>query len=259
MRTRLRLGAAGAVALGALLLATVLASPALAWHSTVEAEASCLPDGSVLVEFTVTPFEDGHDATVDVFYVLNDDKPVGLVSEGDLSKAISGEFDLPPGTTGTLTLVALVHWEKTGEKTKDKVHVDLPKCEKETTTTMAPTTTAPPTTAPRRPPPSRRPRPSPASPRPPRWRRRPRPRPRWVGPPPPPRGASCRSPAPAAPGRCCWPGSRWSAAAPLCSWSAGSGTQRDQEAFPDEGPPRRGPFACPVRPAPGQRRRVLVT
>ena len=81
MRTRLRLGAAGAVALGALLLATVLASPALAWHSTVEAEASCLPDGSVLVEFTVTPFEDGHDATVDVFYVLNDDKPVGLVSD----------------------------------------------------------------------------------------------------------------------------------------------------------------------------------
>ena len=129
MRTRLRLGAAGAVALGALLLATVLASPALAWHSTVEAEASCLPDGSVLVEFTVTPFEDGHDATVDVFYVLNDDKPVGLVSEGDLSKAISGEFDLPPGTTGTLTVVALVHWEKTGEKTKNKVHVDLPKCE----------------------------------------------------------------------------------------------------------------------------------
>jgi CBS domain-containing protein len=148
MRTRLRLGAAGAVALGALLLATVLASPALAWHSTVEAEASCLPDGSVLVEFTVTPFEDGHDATVDVFYVLNDDKPIGLVSEGDLSKAISGEFDLPPGTTGTLTVVALVHWEKSDEKTKNKVHVDLPKCEEETTTSTAPPTTAPPTTAP---------------------------------------------------------------------------------------------------------------
>jgi CBS domain-containing protein len=148
MRTRLRLGAAGAVALGALLLATVLASPALAWHSTVGAEASCLPDGSVLVEFTVTPFEEGHDATVDVFYVLNDDEPVGLVSEGDLSEAISGEFDLPPGTTGTLTVVALVHWEKTDEKTKDKVHVDLPKCEEETTTSTAPPTTAPPTTAP---------------------------------------------------------------------------------------------------------------
>ena len=36
MRTRLRLGAAAAVGLGALLLATVLASPALAWHSNVE-------------------------------------------------------------------------------------------------------------------------------------------------------------------------------------------------------------------------------
>jgi CBS domain-containing protein len=148
MRTRLRLGAAGAVGLGALLLATVLASPALAWHSTVKAEASCLPDGGVLVEFTVTPFEDGQDATVDVFYVLNDDEPVGLVSEGDLSKAISGEFDLPPGTTGTLTVVAVVHWEKTGEKTKDKVYVDLPKCEEETTTSTAPPTTAPPTTTP---------------------------------------------------------------------------------------------------------------
>jgi len=148
MRTRLRLGAAGAVGLGALLLATVLASPALAWHSTVEAEASCLPDGGVLVGFTVTPFEDGQDATVDVFYVLNDDEPVGLVSEGDLSKAISGEFDLPPGTTGTLTVVAVVHWEKTGEKTKDKVYVDLPKCEEETTTSTAPPTTAPPTTTP---------------------------------------------------------------------------------------------------------------
>jgi CBS domain-containing protein len=148
MRTRLRLGAAGAVGLGALLLATVLASPALAWHSTVKAEASCLPDGGVLVGFTVTPFEDGQDATVDVFYVLNDDEPVGLVSEGDLSKAISGEFDLPPGTTGTLTVVAVVHWEKTGEKTKDKVYVDLPKCEEETTTSTAPPTTAPPTTTP---------------------------------------------------------------------------------------------------------------
>jgi CBS domain-containing protein len=148
MRTRLRLGAAGAVALGALLLATVLASPALAWHSTVSAEASCQPDGSVLVEFTVTPFKDGQDATVDIFYVLNDDKPVGLVSEGDLSKAISGEFDLPPGTTGTLTVVAVVHWEKADEKTTDKVHVDLPKCEEETTTSTTPETTAPPTTAP---------------------------------------------------------------------------------------------------------------
>ena len=42
MRTRLRLGAATAVGLGALLLATVLASPALAWHSNVTVNARCL-------------------------------------------------------------------------------------------------------------------------------------------------------------------------------------------------------------------------
>src|SRR5919199_478004 len=41
MRTRLRLGAAAAVGLGALLLATVLASPALAWHSNVTVSARC--------------------------------------------------------------------------------------------------------------------------------------------------------------------------------------------------------------------------
>jgi hypothetical protein len=147
MRTRLRLGAAAAVGLGVLLLATVLASPAFAWHSTVKAEASCLPDGSVLVGFTVTPFEDGHDATVDVFYVL-DGKKTGLVADGDLSKELSGEFDLPSGTTGELTVVALVHWKETDEETKDKAHVDLPKCEEGTTTSTAPPTSAPPTTAP---------------------------------------------------------------------------------------------------------------
>jgi hypothetical protein len=49
-----------------------------------------------------------------------------------------------------LLSVALVHWEKTGEKTKDKVNVDLPKCEEETTASTAPPTTAPPTTARRR-------------------------------------------------------------------------------------------------------------
>jgi hypothetical protein len=149
MRTRLRLGAAASIGLGALLLATVLASPAFAWHSTVKAEASCLPDGSVLVEFVVTPFEDGHDASVDVFYVLNDDEPKGLVEDGDLSKELTGAFDLPAGTTGELAVVAIVHWNETGEDTKDKAHVDLPaKCEEESTTSTAPPTTAPPTTAP---------------------------------------------------------------------------------------------------------------
>jgi hypothetical protein len=147
MRTRLHVGALASIGLGALLLATVLASPALAWHSTVKAEASCLPDGSVLVEFVVTPFEDGHDASVDVFYVLDGEK-TGLVEDGDLSKELAGAFDLPAGTTGELTVVAIVHWNETGEDTKDKAHVDLPDKCKEDTTSTAPPTTAPPTTAP---------------------------------------------------------------------------------------------------------------
>ena len=148
MRTRLRVGALASIGLGALLLATVLASPALAWHSTVKAEASCLPDGSVLVKFVVTPFEDGHDASVDVFYVLDGEK-TGLVEDGDLSAELTGAFDLPAGTTGELTVVAIVTWNETGEETTDKAHVDLPdKCKEETTTSTAPPTTAPPTTAP---------------------------------------------------------------------------------------------------------------
>ena len=67
MRTRLRLGAAGAVGLGALLLATVLASPALAWHSSVSVEATCLDSGKIGVHYNVTAWEEGHDATVYVF------------------------------------------------------------------------------------------------------------------------------------------------------------------------------------------------
>ena len=48
MRTRLRrLGAASAIGLGALLLATVLASPALAWHSSVDVTSECLDDGQI--------------------------------------------------------------------------------------------------------------------------------------------------------------------------------------------------------------------
>ena len=71
MRTRLRLGAAAAVGLGALLLATVLASPALAWHSNVTVSARCL-EGQVRVHYTVEAWEkQGHEATVDVSYKLN--------------------------------------------------------------------------------------------------------------------------------------------------------------------------------------------
>jgi hypothetical protein len=147
MRTRLRLGAAAAVGLGALLLATVLASPALAWHSSVTVNARCL-DGKVRVHYTVEAFEKGHEATVDVSYELN-----GQVTElesdehffGPKHNQFSGHFDLPAGTTGTITFTAVAHW-KGGEKSSDTGSDELPpadKCEQSTTTTLPPTTTQP--------------------------------------------------------------------------------------------------------------------
>jgi hypothetical protein len=145
MRTRLRLGAATAVGLGALLLATVLASPAFAWHSNVTVNARCL-DGQVRVHYTVEAWEKGHEATVDVSYELNG-KVVELESDDHFfapkHNQFSGHFDLPAGTTGTITFTAVAHW-KGGEKSSDKGSDDLPpadKCEKSTTTTSMATTT----------------------------------------------------------------------------------------------------------------------
>jgi LPXTG-motif cell wall-anchored protein len=151
MRTRLRLGAAGAVGLGALLLATVLASPALAWHSNVTVNARCL-DGQVRVHYTVAAWEKGHEATVDVSYELNG-AVVELESDdhffGPQHNQFSGHFDLPAGTTGTITFTAVAHWKDDQKPSTDVGSDDLPpadKCEESTTTTEAPTTTAPPTT-----------------------------------------------------------------------------------------------------------------
>jgi cytoskeletal protein RodZ len=145
MRTRLRLGAATAVGLGALLLATVLASPALAWHSNVTVNARCL-DGQVRVHYTVEAWEKDHEATVDVSYELNG-KVVELESDDHFfapkHNQFSGHFDLPAGTTGTITFTAVAHW-KGGEKSSDKGSDDLPpadKCEESTTTTSEATTT----------------------------------------------------------------------------------------------------------------------
>jgi LPXTG-motif cell wall-anchored protein len=150
MRTRLRLGAAASVGLGALLLATVLASPALAWHSNVVVNARCL-DGQVRVHYTVQAWEKGHEATVDVSYELNGET-VELESDEHFfapkHNQFSGHFDLPADTTGKITFTAVAHW-KGGEKSSDKGSDELPpagKCEQSTTTTEAPTTTAPPTT-----------------------------------------------------------------------------------------------------------------
>jgi len=139
MRTRLRLGAATAVGLGALLLATVLASPALAWHSNVTVTARCL-EGQVRVHYTVAAWEKDHDATVDVSYELNG-KVTKLESDEHFFAAqhnqFSDHFDLPAGTTGTITFTAVAHW-KGAEASSDTGSADLPpasKCEESTTTT----------------------------------------------------------------------------------------------------------------------------
>lgn len=160
MRTRLRLGAAAAVALGALLLATVLASPALAWHSSVSVEATCLDSGKIGVHYNVTAWEEGHDATVYVFFKL-DDGTVGKLPNGSFDKdhnAFEGDFELDEGTTGMVTVVAIADWDGS-EKSKNKGSAELPEdckghesststsksttstSESTTTTTMASTTT----------------------------------------------------------------------------------------------------------------------
>jgi len=152
MRTRLRLGAAAAVGLGALLLATVLASPALAWHSNVTVTARCL-DGQVRIHYTVQAWEKGHEApTVDVSYELNG-KDVTVDSDdhffGPQHNQFTGHFDLPASTTGTITFTAVAHWTD-AEPSSDTGSAELPpagKCEESTTTTtVAPTTTVTPTT-----------------------------------------------------------------------------------------------------------------
>jgi hypothetical protein len=155
MRTRLRLGAAASIGLGALLLATVLASPALAWQANVTVNARCLDDGKVRVHYKVEAWEKDHKATVDVSYVLNGEK-TELESEEHFfaphHNQFSGHFDLPAGTTGKITFIAVAHWEN-GEKSHDKGSDELPPADKcggdsGSTTTTAPTTTTPTTTAP---------------------------------------------------------------------------------------------------------------
>src|SRR5918996_1129999 len=143
MRTRLRLGAAAAVALGALLLATVLASPALAWHSTVDVKTKCLDSGKVGVKYTVTAWEEGHAATVYVFYKLDNGEggklPTGEFGEGEEESSFSGKFELPEGTTGTVTVVAVAKWKDSDEKpTTNKGSAELPEdCKGHETTTTA--------------------------------------------------------------------------------------------------------------------------
>jgi hypothetical protein len=139
MRTRLRLGAAASVGLGALLLATVLASPALAWHSNVTVTARCL-EGQVRVHYTVTAWEKDHEATVDVSYELNGKVTVLESDEHFFApkhNQFSDHFDLPAGTTGTITFTAVAHW-KDAPASSDTGSAELPpaeKCAESTTTT----------------------------------------------------------------------------------------------------------------------------
>jgi hypothetical protein len=144
MRSPLRLGAVAAIGLGALLLATVLASPALAWHSTVTVNSYCLDDGRVRAHYTVTAWQPEKEATVDLSYELNG-KVVDLPSRRFTADrdTIEGNIDLPGSTTGTIVVTAEAHWVG-GEESTNSGKDELPpagKCEKSTTTTSESTTT----------------------------------------------------------------------------------------------------------------------
>jgi hypothetical protein len=144
---RRRLGAAAAVvAVGSLLLATMLASPALAWGAHVTVTARCL-DGKVRVHYIVESDNRGDEGTVDVSYTLNGET-TELPSDrlGPHHNRFSGHFDLDAATTGTLTVTAAAHWAN-GEETTHEGSAELPAAGK-CAPTVPPSTSPPPTTAP---------------------------------------------------------------------------------------------------------------
>ena len=93
MRSPLRLGAT--VALGALLLVGLLASPALAWRWGVSAEAVCEDSGTTArVDLTVQSKENGAVGHVLVI-ALVDGKPFGQPVTGEFgpeSDTVKGSF-----------------------------------------------------------------------------------------------------------------------------------------------------------------------
>ena len=139
MRTRLRLGAVTVVALGALLLATALASPAFAWDATVEVKTTCLDDGRVKVTYTVTAFEAGHAADVHATYNLGGGSELPLPSgELDAEGVFEDHFVLDAGTTGTVVVFVTVDWEDSDEIEFPNGRADLPEnCGQDTTTTSS--------------------------------------------------------------------------------------------------------------------------
>jgi LPXTG-motif cell wall-anchored protein len=152
MRTRFRLGAAMAVGLGALLLATVLASPALAWDASVEVKAKCLDNGDVGVKYVVSAWEAGHAADVSASYSVNGGAAVSRPG-GELNKdgKFVDHFVLPAGTTGKVVVEATVTWKDSDEEAETpKGKAYLPeKCKGEdssTTTSESTTTTSESTT-----------------------------------------------------------------------------------------------------------------
>jgi hypothetical protein len=139
MRTRLRLGAVTVVALGALLLATALASPAFAWDATVEVKTTCLDDGRVEVTYTVTAFEAGHAADVHATYNLGGGSELPLPSgELDAEGVFEDDFVLDAGTTGTVVVFVTVDWEDSDEFEFPNGRADLPEnCGQDTTTSSS--------------------------------------------------------------------------------------------------------------------------
>ena len=139
MRTRLRLGAVTVVALGALLLATALASPAFAWDATVEVKTTCLDDGRVKVTYTVTAFEAGHAADVHATYNLGGGSELPLPSgELDAEGVFEDDFVLDAGTTGTVVVFVTVDWKDSDEFEFPNGRADLPEnCGQDTTTTSS--------------------------------------------------------------------------------------------------------------------------
>lgn len=148
MRSPLRLGAT--VALGALLLVGLLASPALAWEWGVSAEAVCEEGGTTArVDFTVESKEKGAEGDVAVVAVV-DGEPFGKPVTGKFgpeSDTVTGSFTGVPLDAESVEVKAFVQWKGQKEPEKRHTDVELPKDCKPTPTT-APPTTAPPTTAP---------------------------------------------------------------------------------------------------------------
>jgi hypothetical protein len=137
MRTRLRLGAVTVVALGALLLATALASPAFAWDATVKVFTKCLPNGDVGVKYVVKAWEGGHAADVSATYSVNGEDEVDLEGgELDEEGKFAEHFVLDAGTTGEVTVYATVAWKDSDEVETPSDTADLPEdCKGEESTT----------------------------------------------------------------------------------------------------------------------------